>query len=202
WFGWYAHQLPATWLRASTLIMFAIELVVPWLLLAPRRMRLVACKLLVALQLLIAATGNYGIFNLLTLLLCLLLCDDAVWPHAWRAKLDVTPFPATASAEGAQLNVPPSSARPRHWPAWSIAPIVLVIFIMSLIQTMGSLRWHIQWPRPIPQVVSWIAPFRTVNSYGLFAVMTTSRPEIIVEGSNDGQTWLPYAFPWKPGDVM
>src|SRR5262249_59752762 len=94
WFGWYAHQLPATWLRASTLIMFAIELVVPWLLLAPRRMRLVACKLLVSLQLLIAATGNYGFFNLLTLLLCLLLCDDAVWPHAWRARLDVYPYSA------------------------------------------------------------------------------------------------------------
>jgi lipase maturation factor 1 len=218
WIGWYAHQLPMAWQRASTLIMFGIELVIPWLILAPRRLRLTACGCLVALQLLIAATGNYGIFNLLTLLLCLLLCDDAVWPHAWRARLDVTPFPATASAEGAQLNVPPfpasataegrqlngapSSARPRHWPAWSIAPIVLVIFIMSLIQTMGSFRWHIQWPRPIPQVASWIAPFRTVNSYGLFAVMTTSRPEIIVEGSNDGQTWLPYAFPWKPGDVM
>src|SRR5262249_14638557 len=34
----------------------------------------------------------------------------------------------------------------------------------------------------------------------LFAVMTTTRPEIIVEGSNDGQTWLPYTFKYKPGD--
>ena len=44
-------------------------------------------------------------------------------------------------------------------------------------------------------------PFRTVNSYGLFAVMTTSRPEIIVEGSNDGTTWQPYEFKWKAGDL-
>ena len=36
----------------------------------------------------------------------------------------------------------------------------------------------------------WLAPFRTVNSYGLFAVMTTERREIIVEGSNDGVNWL------------
>ncbi len=55
---------------------------------------------------------------------------------------------------------------------------------------------------PIPQVARWLAPFRTVNHYGLFAIMTTSRPEIIVEGSNDGQTWLPYAFRWKPDNVM
>jgi hypothetical protein len=38
-----------------------------------------------------------------------------------------------------------------------------------------------------------------VNRYGLFAVMTTSRPEIIVEGSNDGETWREYAFRYKPG---
>src|SRR5262249_20315814 len=39
------------------------------------------------------------------------------------------------------------------------------------------------------------------NSYGLFARMTTVRNEVIVEGSNDGETWLPYEFRWKPGDV-
>jgi hypothetical protein len=32
-------------------------------------------------------------------------------------------------------------------------------------------------------------------------VMTTSRPEILVEGSDDGAAWQPYEFRWKPGDV-
>jgi hypothetical protein len=31
--------------------------------------------------------------------------------------------------------------------------------------------------------------------------MTTSRPEIIVDGSQDGETWLPYEFKYKPGDL-
>jgi hypothetical protein len=31
--------------------------------------------------------------------------------------------------------------------------------------------------------------------------MTTSRPEIIVEGSNDGETWQAYEFRYKPGDL-
>ena len=31
--------------------------------------------------------------------------------------------------------------------------------------------------------------------------MTTSRPEIVVEGSLDGNTWLPYEFKYKAGDV-
>ena len=43
--------------------------------------------------------------------------------------------------------------------------------------------------------------FNIVNGYGLFAVMTTTRPEIIVEGSNDGITWLPYEFKYKAGDL-
>ena len=46
------------------------------------------------------------------------------------------------------------------------------------------------------------AQFMLVNSYGLFAVMTTTRPEIILEGSADGEHWLPYEFPYKPGDVL
>src|SRR6185295_12235359 len=98
WIGWYAHQLPMAWQRASTLVMFGIELVVPWLILAPRRLRLVACGCCMVLQLLIAIPGNYGFFNLLTLILCLLLCDDVVWPPAGHARLEDTPFPATASA--------------------------------------------------------------------------------------------------------
>ena len=31
--------------------------------------------------------------------------------------------------------------------------------------------------------------------------MTTSRREIVVEGSDDGTKWLPYEFKYKPGDV-
>jgi hypothetical protein len=31
--------------------------------------------------------------------------------------------------------------------------------------------------------------------------MTTSRPEIIIQGSNDGVTWSDYEFKFKPGDL-
>lgn len=50
------------------------------------------------------------------------------------------------------------------------------------------------WLRPI-------YPFSTFNNYGLFSVMTTSRPEIIIEGSRDGEHWEPYAFRYKPGPL-
>jgi hypothetical protein len=50
-------------------------------------------------------------------------------------------------------------------------------------------------------VVQWTAPLRSINSYGLFAVMTTNRPEILIEGSRDGMNWDAYGFKWKPDNV-
>src|SRR5262249_43990563 len=48
-------------------------------------------------------------------------------------------------------------------------------------------------------ILSPFEPFRTINGYGLFRVITTRRPEIIIEGSADGVSWKPYQFRWKPG---
>ncbi len=46
-----------------------------------------------------------------------------------------------------------------------------------------------------------VAPFRVVNSYGLFAVMTKRRPEILFEGSRDGENYRSYRFKYKPGET-
>jgi len=46
--------------------------------------------------------------------------------------------------------------------------------------------------------VTVLEPFRIANQYGLFAVMTRERYEIEFQGSNDGQTWTPYPFRFKP----
>ncbi|MBL4868825.1 MAG: lipase maturation factor family protein [Pseudomonadales bacterium] len=40
-----------------------------------------------------------------------------------------------------------------------------------------------------------------VNSYGPFAVMTKTRLEIEIQGSNDGVTWQTYEFKHKPGQL-
>src|SRR6185437_11809113 len=45
-------------------------------------------------------------------------------------------------------------------------------------------------------------PLRLADHYGLFAVMTTSRPEIVFQGSDDGIAWRSYDFKYKPGDDL
>jgi predicted DCC family thiol-disulfide oxidoreductase YuxK len=189
WIAWYAQQLPGWAQRWSTIVMFAIELVVPFLIFAPRRLRRIACGALVFLQGLIMLTGNYCFFNLLTIALCLLLLDDAALkalvPSGWRG----VPSPR------------PQAPRLRRWPRQITVPLACVSIAIGLMHLCGLSRVPLPWPRPFVVAYIWLSPLRTFNSYGLFAVMTTTRLEIIIEGSEDGEHWLPYEFKYKPGDV-
>jgi hypothetical protein len=74
-----------------------------------------------------------------------------------------------------------------------------VILPLGLIRILENTRT--QLPEPVTALARYASPFQVVNSYGLFAVMTTERPEIVVEGSDDGERWQAYEFPYKPGDV-
>jgi hypothetical protein len=53
----------------------------------------------------------------------------------------------------------------------------------------------------VSTVAEKVAPFLIVNPYGVFATTTTTRPEIVIEGSDDGTTWRPYVLPYMPGPV-
>ncbi len=223
WIGWYAHQLPASVQTICVAVMFIIELAVPFLIFAPRRPRFVGFGLLVLLQVLIFLTGNYCFFNLLTLGLCLLLLDDALLlkliPAKWRPRMAEAAIPAPPS------ELAPKARPRRGWPLWLTVPFALAILSISVPQVFyqagllrswpaeietvsvwidpsGLLRWVVRaGHRGYETASGWIEPFRSVNPYGLFSVMTTSRMEIIIEGSKDGQAWLPYEFKYKPGDV-
>ena len=74
--AWYMHLLPPWFQAASVVFVFAAELIAPLFIFAPQRWRQWAAVLFVALQALIAMTGNYTFFNLLTIALCVLLFDD------------------------------------------------------------------------------------------------------------------------------
>jgi predicted DCC family thiol-disulfide oxidoreductase YuxK len=192
WIGWYAQQLPLWFQKTSCFIMFMIELGAPWLIFAPRRIRFLGGAAIVLLQTLILLTGNYMFFNFLTIALCLLLLDDFILQHIFHSSL----------RRLFSFNLQPSTSnRCRRWPKTvtiSLAAVVLAISLFQMISMFG-VRSNLLFPLAVAD--EWFAPLRTVNGYGLFAVMTTERREIIVEGSDDGTNWLPYEFKYKPGDV-
>jgi hypothetical protein len=55
--------------------------------------------------------------------------------------------------------------------------------------------------KPLLTLLQAASAFAVVNNYGPFAVMTTERNEIIIEGSQDGEHWLEYGFKYKPDAV-
>src|SRR5439155_5288918 len=76
WPAWYAHHAP-TWVhRASVAVTFVIELCAPFFIFGSRRMRRIAFVLFALLMIGIGSTGNYGFFNVLSLVLCVVLLDD------------------------------------------------------------------------------------------------------------------------------
>jgi lipase maturation factor 1 len=77
----------------------------------------------------------------------------------------------------------------------------VLIFPLECMALSRCFRQPLPWPDALERWQGEVFPFRVVAGYGLFSRMTTTRPEIVVEGSNDAQTWLPYEFKWKPGDL-
>jgi predicted DCC family thiol-disulfide oxidoreductase YuxK len=217
WIGWYAHQLPQWFQKSSTVVMFAIELAVPFLIFAPRRPRQLAAVVFVVFQLVILLTGNYCFFNLLTIALCLTLLDDAGMQACsrwlgdlWRRIISRLPRDQTPDEPAA----PQSAPSPPRRSAWGLAvtlPLLALVLGTSYVQLFDSFiggmpgekraRLSERWLGPMLSLEEWLAPFRSFNGYGLFRVMTTTRREIVIEGSDDGVNWKAYEFRYKPGDV-
>jgi hypothetical protein len=172
--------------------MFIIELAVPFLFFAPRRLRSFGAAITACLQVVILLTGNYTFFNWLTLALCLVLLDDFVLERLIPRRLRIW----------FTFHVPRFT---NHWRlllrrALTI-PLAIVVISLTSLQLLAMFGVRPSLFKPIAATHQWFAPFRSLNNYGLFAVITTSRPEIIIEGSHDGINWRPYEFKYKPGEV-
>ena len=124
--------------------MFYAELVAPFFIFGPRPIRLVGFASLVLLQFLIAATGNYGFFNLLAVvhLLCI----------AGRPRLGVAaqaiwiPAAAIGSKVGSSADAraePGRGRKPGRWPRQLVVGAVGGIIDR---RDRRRRRWRALWP--------------------------------------------------------
>ncbi len=184
-FAWYFDKAPAWFNRFSTYTVLAVELGFAFLVFMPRKVRHFGAYFMIGLQVMILLTGNYTFFNILTIALCLFLFDDQALrrfvPQFIRKK-----FP----------NHDGSLPRRQRALLAGFAAIIALLTTSRMIETFAGGA-----PEPLQTLVRVASPFEIANTYGLFAVMTTTRPEIIVEGSDDGENWKPYEFRYKPGDL-
>jgi hypothetical protein len=189
--AWFCNLLPLWFHQLSCLLMFGIEIFCPFLIFGNKLSRRIAFGALAGLQVLILLSGNYTFFNLLSIILCFTLIEDSLWKRIFPVSLG-------ASLENA------ATITNTKWQLVQkimVLPMVAILGLANLCVLVAHTAGGEALPANFREFAKNVRQLHLVNSYGLFAVMTQKRIEIILEGSNDGKEWLAYEFPFKPGDL-
>lgn len=176
--AWYVYKLPLAFHKASTLLMFIIELAIPFaLILGGQEIRLFVFFCFIFLQASIYATGNFSFLNHMTAVFSIILVSDYYLEPFFK-------FPSPTN------------------PSIYLQGFISLAGII-LIGLQAMCLWNHIFPRIdlFTKILNWIQPFHLANRYGIFAVMTTNRYEVVVEGSEDGQVWKEYGFYYKPSEL-
>ena len=175
--AWYVYKWPMSIHKASTLFTFLVELVIPFGLFLTDDIRAAVGVIFIALQVIIWFTGNFSYLNHLTAVFSIIAFNN----HYLSFIME------------------PPQTHPTHWIVESILSGIGALFI--ILQAVRLWQHFQPRRRLLAKLLVWFAPFHIVNQYGLFAVMTKERYEIVVEGSEDGETWKEYLCRYKPSEV-
>jgi hypothetical protein len=183
--SWYLHQLPPAAHKFEVLINHFVELIVPWFLFAPRRLRIFGGLATVLFQVLLILSGNLSWLNWLTITACIACFDDQAL--AWL-------FPRRLRERVAQLPEPVSVAR--QVVAYAVVTLVVYLSINPVLNMVSSHQ----------MMNSSFDRLDLVNTYGAFGSIGRRRPEIILQGTSDdviteSTQWRDYELKCKPGDV-
>lgn len=191
--AWFLHHLPMWAHQSATIFTFIAELIVPPLYFFGRTPRLIAAVVTTMLHLGIIASGNYTFLNYLTIAMCIPLVDDSIW-------LKVFPIVLMDKLRSSLKGVAKFGPRFIETKTVVLTAASSIFLVIGLGQFLEGLGMECILPGPWTALLSTLAPYRIFNSYGMFAVMTTSRPEIVFEGSDDGKDWKEYVFKYKVDD--
>ncbi len=182
WLGWWAHQTPLWFHQIETYMTLVVEIGVPLLFFFGRRCRSAAFLILVALQIAIALTANYSIFNFMTLAALLFLIEDK--DLKWIG-----------------MRTDPAVVPQRQRLNWFPKTIALFILLFSLLNFTYFLNPTLATSIDKFNLQRYVSTFRTINNYHLFASITPTRLVVEIEGTDDGIQWKSYHFPYYPGEL-
>jgi hypothetical protein len=80
------------------------------------------------------------------------------------------------------------------------ATLLALLSVPPLAGSFNTGYWSSHRGSPLLRLSAMTSPLMLSSSYGLFRTMTTTRPEIEIEGSEDGESWRAFAFRYKAGD--
>jgi len=174
--SWFAHHLPDRFHRLEVLGNHVVELAVPFLYFAPQPYAALAGVATILFQAWLMLTGNFSWLNALTIVLAIATFSDGVLGA-------VLPFAVPAAA-----------------------PTPLPLLVVALLVTGVVLALSV---RPVRNVLSTsqvmntaFDPLHLVNTYGAFGSVTTTRYQLVVEGTRaaepDRDDWEVYEFEGQP----
>ncbi len=178
------HALPHAVQQLSVLFNHFCELVVPFGVFGPRRVRHVAGGFLLAFQTILILSGNLAFLNWLTIVPILACFDDT---------LLVRVVPQRLRRWGARPAEP--IGRANRYVLWGLVALVAGLSISPVANMLSS-----------EQIMNTsFNAWELVNTYGAFGTVGRERNEIVFEGTRDGApdeiaSWRPYEFHCKPGD--
>ena len=157
----------------------------------------------VGLPAMIITTANYAFLNYLVLSLGVFLVDDqaltACGQWVLRKLPRAVPTDRIAIALRRVSRWPFTPTETEHGAAstgltgrLSVAMLVVTLYV-GIIEFLPF-----DAPPVLRTPARLLAPFRVVNAYGLFAVMTTAEYEIEFQGRRGDTTWIAYPFRYKP----
>lgn len=172
--SWFFHRIPKPLQRASVAYSHVVQIVAPFGLFAPQPVAAICATLAISQQLLLVISGNYAWLNWLTVVIGISGFSDQILTH-------VVP-----------IAIPPlHHAMAFDWIVYLLAAVTIVLSIQPALNFFRRNQlMNYSWNR-----------YHLVNAYGAFGSITKERYEIVIEGSDDRETWKEYGFRAKPGDV-
>ena len=204
--AWHAAQLPLAWQQAMGFFVFLAETPGPLLIFCGRRARVVFFLLNLILQLGIFVSGNYGFFNLLTIVLCISLFEEREAQNALSSS--------------ANFRMPLQRGRTL---ALRVAQNFLFVVLFGWLicsayyqyavfrtdtQHLPETSWVFlqnreqrEMPAPLMRLLQSYAAAKIANPYALFGHIAKYRMEIEIWGSHDAASWKKYRFRVKPDEI-
>lgn len=175
--AWFVHKCPLAFHRISTFLMFAVELAIPFGLFFNDEIRAAVGVALISLQVVIWLTGNFSYLNHMTIVFSTITFSNDFFPFLEKP---LAPMPSNPFLD------------------LFISIIGIFFTVLQFIRLWNHLNPRYRF---LNGWFYWFSPFHLVNRYGLFAIMTKERYEIIVEGSEDGKNWKEYLCKYKPSEI-
>lgn len=212
--SFFAHQLSSGIHRILLFGMFLIELVVPFFIFFTSRFRQIAFFSINGLMIAIMMTGNYGFFNILVMVNSIVLLNDHAIDRLrlfFKRRTDIMPNYSCSPTSDLIYEPIITTVSSRKWRWRFIASKMIGGLNIVSMTALFVLSFPLDLNRFLPKMaqielgsrgVSIARSWCLVNRYGLFSVMTTTRPELVFQGSKDGVRWKTYHFKWKTNDVF